>query len=146
MIGWRIGWMVAPETLSADLMKVHIYSGLVAGGIAQEAAAVALAEPAEAAARCVEEWERRRDTVLTELEGLPVVRPGGGWSLLMDSALLGVEPAELSRRLLAEKVAATPMPGWGGEVAARHIRFVYSNEPPERLRLLRQRLDLALGR
>jgi aspartate/methionine/tyrosine aminotransferase len=145
MIGWRIGWTVAPEALSADLMKVHIYNGLVAGGVAQEAALVALAEPAGEAARCVAEWERRRDTVLAGLEGLPVIRPAGGWSLLMDSAALGVDPSELSRRLLAEKVAATPMTGWGGEIAARHIRFVYSNEPPERLALLRERLDRALG-
>jgi len=144
MIGWRIGWVVAPAPLAADVMRAHIYNGLVAGGIAQEAAVVALAEPPEDFAACVAEWERRRDTVLDQLAGLPAVRPAGGWSLLLETAPLGVDPAELSARLLAEKVAATPMPGWGGDVAAGYIRFVYSNEPCERLGLLRARLDRAL--
>jgi aspartate/methionine/tyrosine aminotransferase len=146
MIGWRIGWVVAPEALAADVMRVHIYNGLVAGGIAQEAAVVALAEPAGDFAACVAEWERRRDTVLRQLEGLPVVRPAGGWSLLLETPPLGFDPAELSERLLAEKVAATPMPGWGADVAASYLRFVYSNEPCDRLALLRSRLDRALRR
>lgn len=145
MIGWRIGWVVAPEQLAADVMRVHIYNGLVAGGIAQEAAVVALAEPVEDFARCVAEWERRRDAVLDQLAGYPVVRPAGGWSLLLETAVLGLGPAELSQRLLAQKVAATPMTGWGGDIAARYIRFVYSNEPVARLALLRHRLEAALN-
>jgi len=144
MIGWRIGWIVAPASLSPDIMRVHIYNGLVAGGIAQEGATVALAEPPEQLAACVAEWERRRDVVLEQLDGYPVVRSGGGWSLLMETPPLGFEPAELSNRLLAARVAATPMKGWGGAVAERYIRFVYSNEPPARLELLRGRLEQAL--
>ena len=144
MIGWRIGWVVAPAALAADVMRAHIYNGLVAGGIAQEAATVALAEPAGDFAACVAEWQRRRDTVLAQLDGLPAVRPAGGWSLLLETTPLGLDPRELSARLLAEKVAATPMPGWGGDVAAGYIRFVYSNEPCDRLALLRPRLERAL--
>ena len=125
-------------------MRAHIYNGLVAGGIAQEAATVALAEPAGDFAACVAEWQRRRDTVLAQLDGLPAVRPAGGWSLLLETTPLGLDPRELSARLLAEKVAATPMPGWGGDVAAGYIRFVYSNEPCDRLALLRPRLERAL--
>jgi aspartate/methionine/tyrosine aminotransferase len=146
MIGWRIGWIVAPSSLSPDIMRVHIYNGLVAGGIAQEAAAVALTEPAEQLAACVAEWQRRRDVVLQQLDGYPVVRPGGGWSLLMETRPLGLEAPELSDRLLAERVAATPMTGWGGAVAEGYIRFVYSNEPPDRLEVLRKRLERALRR
>jgi hypothetical protein len=37
------------------------------------------------------------------------------------------------------------MVGWGGEVAARHIRFVFSNEPVERLALLGYRVRAALS-
>ena len=52
---------------------------------------------------------------------------------------------ELSRRLLEQKVAATPMTAWGDTVAPRHVRFVFSNEPVERLALLGERLRAALG-
>jgi hypothetical protein len=34
------------------------------------------------------------------------------------------------------------MTGWGGDVAARYIRFIYSNEPVARLTRLRLRLRL----
>ena len=44
-----------------------------------------------------------------------------------------------------QKVAATPMRGWGGEIADRHVRFVFSNEPVERLALLGERVRAALA-
>jgi hypothetical protein len=37
------------------------------------------------------------------------------------------------------------MTGWGGDVAARHVRFVFSNEPVERLALLGDRVRRALA-
>jgi aspartate/methionine/tyrosine aminotransferase len=94
----------------------------------------------------VAELQSRRDAMLAELWGLPVVKPDGAWSMLLDCGPLGIAPDQLSRRLLREKVAATPMTGWGGPIADRHIRFVFSNEPVERLAWLRERVDRALER
>jgi hypothetical protein len=37
------------------------------------------------------------------------------------------------------------MHGWGGEVADRHVRFVFSNEPVERLAVLGERVRSALA-
>jgi aspartate/methionine/tyrosine aminotransferase len=91
------------------------------------------------------EWQRRRDETLKQLKGLPVVRPAGGWSLLLDVAALGLDCMDVSDRLLKQKVAATPMRGWGDQVANRHVRFVFSNEPVERLALLGERVHRALG-
>jgi aspartate/methionine/tyrosine aminotransferase len=144
MIGWRIGWVVAPGELVSDVARVHIYSGLVASGFGQIGARVALEQPPEELAAANAEWQRRRDETMGQLVGLPAVPAAGGWSLLMDTRALGVEPGELSARLLDQKVAATPMGGWGGDVAARHIRFVFSNEPVERLALLGDRVRAAL--
>jgi len=145
MIGWRIGWIAGPPALAGDLAVVHIYNGLTPGGIAQAGALAALAEPDDALRACVGEWERRRDTVLEQLAGYPVLRADGGWSLVVDTAAMGIAPAEASERLLRERVAATPMTGWGGDVAARHLRIVFSNEPVERLALLGDRFRAALG-
>jgi hypothetical protein len=36
------------------------------------------------------------------------------------------------------------MTGWGGDVANRHVRLVFSNEPVERLQLLGERVRAAL--
>jgi len=144
MIGWRVGWVAAPGELAPDVMRVHIYNGLVASGFAQVGTRVALELPEEHVAAANQEYQRRRDATLSQLDGLPVVRPAGGWSLLFDVAALGRDCVEVSARLLGQNVAATPMRGWGGPVADRHVRFVFSNEPVERLARLGERVRRAL--
>jgi aspartate/methionine/tyrosine aminotransferase len=124
MIGWRLGWIVAPEAVTPDLAVVHIYNSVTPGGIAQAAALAALTAPDDGLASCITEWQRRRDTMLDQLDGLPVTAAAGSWSQLLD--------------------AATPMTGWGGDVANRHVRLVFSNEPVERLQLLGERVRAAL--
>jgi aspartate/methionine/tyrosine aminotransferase len=145
MIAWRVGWVVAPGALANDVSRVHIYNGLVASGFAQIGVRTALDLAGDGRAAANAEWQARRDETLRRLDGLGAVKPAGGWSLLLDTRTLGVEPGQLSERLLEEKVAATPMIGWGGEVADRHIRFVFSNEPVERLALLGERVRRALS-
>lgn len=146
MIGWRIGWVVSPTEVADDVARAHIYNGLTPGGIAQAGAVAALHAPPRDLAQAVGAWERRRDVMLGQLEGLPAVRPAGGWSLLMDADALGVSAPDLSRALVDQKVAATPMTVWGEQVSPRYIRFVYSNESVERLSQLGERLRAALDR
>jgi aspartate/methionine/tyrosine aminotransferase len=144
MIGWRIGWVVSPPELADDTARAHIYNGLTAGGIAQAGVLAALQAPPEDLAEAVTQWERRRDAMLAQLDGLPAVRPAGGWSLLMDVDALGTSASALSRALADHQVAATPMTAWGDQIAPRYIRFVYSREPVERLSLFGERLRAAL--
>jgi aspartate/methionine/tyrosine aminotransferase len=144
MIAWRIGWVVAPGALVNDVGTVHIYNGLVASGFAQIGAHAALTAADDGLAAANAEWQRRRDETLRQLDGLPAIQPHGSWSLLLDVAALGHDAADVSARLLEQKVAATPMVGWGGDVAGRHVRFVFSNEPVERLALLGERVRRAL--
>jgi N-succinyldiaminopimelate aminotransferase len=145
MIGWRVGWIVAPARIIPDLALVSMANVVVPVGIAQEAAAAALELGDHEVSLAVAEWQRRRDMLLTELDGLPVVRPAGGWSLLLDAGALGMSGTELSR-LLIEKaaVAATSMDGWGELNTSRFLRLVFSNEPVERIRGLGARIRSAL--
>jgi aspartate/methionine/tyrosine aminotransferase len=145
MIAWRIGWIVAPGELANDVARVHIYNGLVPSGFNQIGTRVALTLADDGLASANAEWQRRRDETLRQLDGLPAVRPAGCWSLLLDVAALGLDCMDVSERLLQQKVAATPMRGWGGEVADRHVRFVFSNEPIDRLATLGERVRAALG-
>jgi aspartate/methionine/tyrosine aminotransferase len=145
MIGWRIGWTVGPEALHSNLSLVQIYNALVPSGICQAGARVALHAPPDDLEGAVAEFQRRRDETIRQLEGFPVVPASGGWSLLMDTTVLGIDCAEASKRMLEKKVAATQMRGWGGDVADRYLRFVFSNEPVERLSLLGERTRKALG-
>jgi aspartate/methionine/tyrosine aminotransferase len=145
MIAWRIGWVVAPGELVNDVSRVHIYNGLVASGFNQIGTRVALSLDDDGLKAANAEWQRRRDETLRQLDGFPVVRPAGGWSLLLDVAALGLDCMDVSARLLEQKVAATPMRGWGGAVADRHVRFVFSNEPVERLASLGERVRAVLA-
>jgi aspartate/methionine/tyrosine aminotransferase len=145
MIGWRVGWIVAPPAIVDDIGLVSISNVVCNVGIAQAAATVALRTPDADVAAATAEWQRRRDVILDELGGYRVIKPQGGWSLLVDAGELGLTGAEASERLLRHgKVAATPMTGWGSERSARFVRLVFSNEPAERLRGLGERFAAAL--
>ena len=126
-----------------DAGWVHVYNTTGTVSVARRAAEAVLRGGQEHVADCTAELQRRRDTIIEALPELPIIRPGGGWSLLVDVAALGMTPADASRMLLEEAgVAATGMTGWGGDVAARHVRFVYSAEPVDRLRTLRERVTV----
>jgi aspartate/methionine/tyrosine aminotransferase len=147
MIGWRVGWVVGPADVLADIRLVGMTNVVCQVGIAQAAVAAALNAPAAGAdvAAATAVWQQRCQTVLDQLAGYPAVRPDGGWSLLVDTRPLGLTPAELSGRLLKRaKVAATPMDGWGPS-GASYLRLVFANEPAERLATLGGRFRQALG-
>jgi N-succinyldiaminopimelate aminotransferase len=145
MIGWRVGWTVAPEWLMPDLVAVSLANVVVPVGIAQSAAAVALGRSRETLPAYVADLQRRRDTVAEELRGLPFGMPAGGWSMLLRVSDYGMDGAAMSERLLEHGVCATGMAGWGVAHGADYIRFVFANEPVDRLRGLGARVRSALG-
>ena len=145
MIGWRVGWVAGPEQVVRDAGWVHVYNTTMPVAVARRAADAVLRGPQEHVAQATAELQRRRDAVFAALPDWPLVRPGGGWSLLLDVAALGSSPADASRTMLDAGIAATGMTGWGGAVAARHVRFVFSAEPVERLAELARLRDTSLA-
>ncbi len=147
MIGWRVGWVVGPAAVLADINLVGLTNVVCQVGIAQAAVAAALADPGADAdvAAATATWQQRSAVVLDQLAGYPVIRPHGGWSLLIGTGPLGLTPAEVSRLLFDRgKVAATPMDGWGPS-GADYLRLVFANEPAGRLADLGDRFRRALG-
>jgi aspartate/methionine/tyrosine aminotransferase len=145
MIGWRVGWVAGPRSLVDGVGWAHVYNTTTPVGIARAGATAVLRGDHGHVRDSAVELQRRRDLILDAVResvpGLPAIRPAGGWSLLLDVTALGVDPATASRLLLRDgAIAATPMTGWGDEVAERHVRFVFSAEPVERLRTLPERL------
>ena len=145
MIGWRVGWVVGPADIVADVARVSISNVVCQTGLAMGAVATAIDDPDDGIATCVEEWQRRRDVLLDELGDFAVVPPHGGWSLLVDVSPLGIDGVTASERLLASgKIAATPMVNWGSANSDRYVRFVFANEPVQRLRGVGERVKRAL--
>jgi aspartate/methionine/tyrosine aminotransferase len=145
MIGWRVGWVVGPAEIIADVGRVSISNVVCQTGIAMGAVAAAINDPDDGIQTCVAEWQHRRDTLLEELREFTVIPPHGGWSLFLDVSLLGFDSATASKRLLElGKIAATPMVNWGSAHSDKYVRLVFANEPVHRLRGVARRVKQAL--
>ncbi|HWB40284.1 MAG TPA: pyridoxal phosphate-dependent aminotransferase, partial [Gemmatimonadales bacterium] len=123
MIGWRVGWVAGPTEIMADVGRVHLYNVVTPPGLGQRGAVAAL-RAADDVPAAVAEWRRRRDTVVAELDGLPLTPAAGGWSMLLDVRTMGHDSFAASRLLLERgQVAATPMRDWGETNGDRFVRL-----------------------
>jgi N-succinyldiaminopimelate aminotransferase len=145
MIGWRVGWVVGPADILADVARVSITNVVCPPEIAMGAVATAINDPNDGIQACVAEWQRRRDVLLDELREFTIIPPHGGWSLFLDVSPLGLDGATASRRLLERgKIAATPMVNWGSTNSDKYVRLVFANEPVHRLQGIAKRVQHAL--
>jgi aspartate/methionine/tyrosine aminotransferase len=138
MIGWRIGWAVGPRELMKPVHDVHIFNGIMASGYSEAGATAALAGPQDYVAQSVATYQRRRDLLVDRLRKVPGMRlvpPDGGYFFVANIEALGVSARDFCRRLLEEEdVAITPMNAWGADdFGERHVRFIFTNEPEDRL-------------
>ena len=144
MIAWRIGWVVAPGELGERVSRVQIYNGPCAEGVRADRSAGRHLVPDDdlASAKADGNGGATRRFVNSTF--------AGGASCRSVVALAGrrrawMDCVEVSDRLLVPEGRRHPMRGWGGEIADRHVRFVFSNEPVERLALLGDRVRRALA-
>ena len=145
MIGWRVGWIVGPAEIVADVARVSITNVVCQTGIAMSAVTAAINGTDDGIAASVAELQARRDVLLGELADFIVIPPHGGWSLLVDVSPLGLDGPAASGLLLKKgKVATTPMINWGGAQCTNFVRLVFSNESIERLRGVGDRFRRAL--
>ena len=136
MTGWRLGWLVAPESYveAIDRLAQNIF--LAAGTPAQHAALSAF-DPqvlAELEQRR-REFEARRDYLLPRLRALGFdmpVTPQGAFYLYADSSRLAPDSETFARELLEQAgVAITPGRDFGEHAPHRHVRFSYASTRPK---------------
>ncbi|AFV88789.1 Aminotransferase class I and II [Acidipropionibacterium acidipropionici ATCC 4875] len=146
MTGWRLGWMVVPETLVDPVERLAMNFFLSASNPAQQAALACFAP--ETLAICEErrvELGRRRRLVLDGLAriGLPVpVEPDGAFYVYVDVSGTGLDAWQFCERALEQAhVALTPGRDFGATTADTHVRLSYAASPEE----LQEGLD-RLGR
>ena len=145
MIGWRVGWVVGPAAIVADVARVSISNVVCQTGIAMGAVATAITADDDGIAASATELQARRDLIIAELHDFDVIPPHGGWSMLVDVSSAGYDGATASRLLLDKaKIAATPMVNWGGPHCEKYVRLVFSNENLQRLSGIGDRFRKAL--
>ena len=138
MVGWRIGWAVGPRELLQPVHDIHIFNGIMASGYSEAGAVAALNGPQDYVSASVQTYQRRRDALIRRLrtiDGMRLVVPDGGYFFIANIEAFGVSAGAFCRRLLEEEdVAITPMNAWGADdFGDHHIRFIFTNEPEERL-------------
>jgi len=74
MTGWRLGWLVVPPTLTADLGKLIEYNTSCAPVFVQRAGTVAVNEGEPVIARTLARFRAARDYLIAELNRIPGVR------------------------------------------------------------------------
>ena len=142
MIGWRIGWIAGPPKVMADVFYTHSYLVIAPPGIAQKGAEVALrAEDAGRAGGAGRVEARGATWCSSSSRGCRSSSPRAAGACCWTRTRWATAPRTRPPSCMSQaKVAATPMTNWGSSVAERYIRLVFSYEPQERLKLLRERL------
>jgi aspartate aminotransferase len=119
MTGWRIGWSIAPRTLSRSMAALQSHTTSNAATISQHAALAALSNPtaaADAISSMVGEFRRRRDAALDLLRqaSIEVIEPQGAFYLYIrvaDSTPADPEPGTTFARHLLEVHDVAVVPG-----------------------------------
>jgi len=134
MIGWRVGWIVGPAPIMADVARVSISNVVCQTGIAMDAVATAIDQGDDDIDKFSQELQARRDLILEQLSDFKIIPSHGGWSMLVDVSPMGIDGPTASKMLLDRgKIAATAMVNWGGPHCENYLRLVYSNESLDRL-------------
>jgi len=139
MPGWRTGWAAAPPAIARALEDTHIFNGIMPSGFCQAGAQAALIGPQDWQHELVAVFERNQQVLVEELADAAGVEPvpaEGGWWFIANVEGTGLDADSFCTRALEEAdVALTPMRGWGSDdFGAHQVRFIFSNEPEERIR------------
>lgn len=131
MTGWRLGWLVAPESYVPHIDKLAQNLFLAASTPAQHAALAAFAPDTQAILeQRRREFQARRDYLLPALTELGFdipVRPQGAFYLYAGCARFSGDSRAFARELLEQAgVAITPGLDFGGNQPQAHVRFAYT--------------------
>jgi aspartate/methionine/tyrosine aminotransferase len=151
--GWRIGWAIAPETLTEAIRKVHDFLTVGAPAPLQEAVAVAVDRLDERFYReLTASYRARRELLVDALgaAGFACARPEGAYYVLADFSGLSDLPDSEFAVWLSREVGVTPVPGssfFHDPADGRSlVRFVFCKTDDILLEAARRLRGLAEGR
>ncbi|MEM5398946.1 MULTISPECIES: pyridoxal phosphate-dependent aminotransferase [Paraburkholderia] len=126
MPGWRLGWVIAPETMIAHLARLALCMLYGLPGFIQEAAITALDNRAQIVAEMREIYRRRRDIVYERLAGVPGLKcllPEAGMFMMIDIRGTGLDTQAFTWQLFeAQKVSVLDASAFG-ETANGYVRL-----------------------
>jgi aminotransferase len=147
--GWRVGWLIAPPTLSSAIRKVHDFLTVGAAHPLQVAIAEALQLPPSFYVELLGDYHERRDAIVSGLRerGFETNAPDGAYYVMAGIGAFGASDDVSFAKRLIEEVAVATVPASSfyhdPSLGRGHIRFSFPKkiETIERglnaLRLLR---------
>jgi aminotransferase len=147
--GWRVGWVIAPGSLSGAIRKVHDFLTVGAPAPLQRAGVTAMGFPARYYHQLADDYRQRRDLLVPMLRdaGLGVSIPDGAYYVMTDiSPITSDDDVTFARRLTREVgVAGVPGSSFYSDpgLGRTKLRFAFPKLPAtlqaagERLRHLR---------
>lgn len=116
MTGWRLGYACGPEVIMKQMLKIHQFAIMCAPTNSQYAAIEALRNGDEDVLRMKEEYNKRRNFMLTRLRGmgLQCFEPFGAFYIFPNIAKFGLTSDEFATKFLMEyKIAVVPGTAFG---------------------------------
>ncbi len=128
MTGWRLGYVCAPEEISAAMLKVHQYSMMCAPTMAQYAALEALKNGSDEVEELRKSDRRRRNYLVCSFNemGLTCHSPGGAFYVFPSIQATGLTSNQFAEMLLMEEKVAVVPGSVFGESGEGFIRCSYA--------------------
>ncbi|HVG21880.1 MAG TPA: aminotransferase class I/II-fold pyridoxal phosphate-dependent enzyme, partial [Blastocatellia bacterium] len=129
--GWRVGYCIAPPSITNAIRKVHDFLTVGAAAPLQAAGAYALSLPPEYYAKLRADYTARRNLLLPVLEeaGFRTYRPDGAYYIMTDISGFGFKSdVEFTRHLIRD-VGVACVPGSSfysrPELGSQQVRFCF---------------------
>ena len=129
--GWRVGWTIAPPTITDAIRKVHDFLTVGAPAPLQEAGVSALGLPDSYYANLAEGYRKRRDRLIPVLEeaGFRCFRPRGAYYVMTDIGAFGYADDVAFTKYLVSEVGVAAVPGSSfyrdRKDGAQQVRFAF---------------------
>jgi aspartate/methionine/tyrosine aminotransferase len=129
MTGWRLGWIVAPPPLMADLGKLIEYNTSCAPGFVQRAGITAIEGGEEVIAHTLERYRAARDFLYTRLNTMPGItapQPKGAMYVFFKVNGAGDTLALCKRLVLEAGLGLAPGNAFGPE-GEGYVRWCFAS-------------------
>lgn len=129
--GWRVGYAIAPPTVTSAIRKVHDFLTVGAPAPLQAAGAIAMGFPDSYYEHLRESYLTRRDYLMEVLhrEGFRPFKPRGAYYVMCDVAAFGFQDDIGLARHLVEEVGIAVVPGSSfyslPERGRQQVRFAF---------------------
>jgi len=129
MTGWRLGYAIGPAQVIAHMVKLQINIASCAAAFTQMAAIEALEGPQDATRKMVDEFDRRRKTIvsgLNSIKGMSCKMPGGAFYVFPNVKKLGMNSRDIMMKLLNQGHVATLHGEAFGPAGTGYLRLSYA--------------------